>query len=85
MPLNELVGWALIKKLFPDHADEFGTLETPYNVNELKLIVSKDYPDSAERLQQFNRALNRFKNTKYYNAILQKYGLRPRRLQKITW
>lgn len=85
MPLNELVGWALIKDLFPDNVDEFGTLETPYNVHELKLIVSKDYPESNKLLKQFNKALKRFKNSKYYNAILRKYGLRPQRLQKITW
>ncbi len=85
LPLNELVGRALIKQLFPEHTEEFDTLDTPYNVNELKLIVSKDYAESAELLKLFNKELKRFKKTKYYNTILRKYGLIPQRLQKITW
>jgi polar amino acid transport system substrate-binding protein len=75
MPLNELVGWSLIKELFPDEVDRFGTLETPYDTNELKLIVSKTYPDAQDYLQRFNAALQQVKAGEAYQQILEKYGL----------
>ena len=75
MPLNELVGWQLIQESFPEKAEQFGTLETPYDINELKLIVSKEYPGAEEYLAQFNSALQRVKAGEAYQEILQKYGL----------
>ena len=76
MPLNELVGWALIKKEFPDEVDNFGTLLKAYSVSELKLVVSKEYPDSMELLKRFNEALKKVKTMESYEAILTKYGLK---------
>lgn len=76
MPLNELVGWALIKTEFPDEIDHFGTLPKAYSVAELKLIVSKDYPNSMELLKKFNETLKNVKTMESYNAILMKYGLK---------
>ena len=75
MPMNELVGWQLIQESFPEEAEHFGTLETPYDISELKLIVSKEYPRSQEYLDQFNSALQRVKAGEAYQKILQKYGL----------
>ena len=75
MPMNELVGWALIQKHFPAEAEKFGTLEKAYDTNELKLIVSKEFPEGQELLQQFNEALQRVKQTDAYRAIFTKYGL----------
>ncbi len=75
MPLNELVGWGLIRKHFPDNVQDFGTLATPYNVTELKLIVSKDYPTAQELLNQFNAALEHVKTMESYRTILTQYGL----------
>lgn len=75
MPLNELVGWDLIRQLFPDEAENFATIEAPYDVNELKLIVSKTYPNAEEYLEQFNAALQQVKSGKSYQYILDKYGL----------
>lgn len=77
MPMNELVGWALIRKHFPEQADKFGTLEKPYDTNELMLIVSKDFPDGETLLQQFNEALRQVKQTDAYREIFAKYGLQP--------
>lgn len=76
MPLNELVGWAFIKEHFPDEADNFGTLQKAYNVSELQLIVSKDYPNSTELLNLFNEALKKVKTSERYTTILMKYGLK---------
>lgn len=57
MPVNELVGWHLIRTYFPDDADRFKALEKPLSVNTLHLIVSKDYPHSKEFLVRFNESL----------------------------
>lgn len=75
MPMNELVGWALIKKVFPDDVSKFGTLEKPYSVAELKLIVSQKYPDSENLLKRFNESLKKVKTGERYRIILEKYGL----------
>jgi len=57
MPVNELVGWNLINTHFPEDAHHFKTLAKPLNINSLRLIVSKDYPESKKLLERFNRAL----------------------------
>ena len=77
MPMNELVGWALIQKHFPAEAKNFGTLEKAYDTNELKLIVSKDFPNASELLQRFNEALRHVTQSDAYRAIFTKYGLQP--------
>ena len=76
MPLNELVGWALIKKHFPDKVQDFGTLSKAHSIAELKLIVSKDYPNSQKLLTQFNETLKKVKTMEGYKGILTKYGLK---------
>jgi polar amino acid transport system substrate-binding protein len=59
MPVNEQVGWNLVKTHFPDDAHKFKTLAKPLSVAPLHLIVSKDYPGSKELLERFNKALQR--------------------------
>lgn len=76
LALNEMVGWHIIKKNFPDKAGQFGTLSTPYDRNDLKLIVSKTYPGSAEFLKNFDAALTRVLSGEKYKAILKEYGLK---------
>lgn len=75
MPLNELVGRATIKKNFPDEEKHFKTLEKPYGKDNLMLIVSEAYPNSAELLKRFNESLVRVKKSKAYKIILFKHGL----------
>lgn len=57
MPVNELVGWHLIQKHFPNETDNFKVLGKPLDVSQLHLIVSKTYPRSEVLLGQFNAAL----------------------------
>jgi len=59
MPFNELVGWHLINKHFPNEANKFKVLARPLDVSSLHLIVSKEYPRSKELLDRFNAALKR--------------------------
>lgn len=59
IPINEHVGWDLIHRHFPDKSDGFKTLEYVFSINELSLIVSRNYPNSREILDSFNAALQR--------------------------
>ncbi len=58
-PVNELVGWHLIKTHFPQDVDNFKILAKPLSVDPLHLIVSKSYPNSKELLESFNTVLKR--------------------------
>ena len=58
-PVNDKVGWDIIRTRFPNQSDNFQTLPNPLSDNELSLIVSRKYPGSAELLRRFNEALRR--------------------------
>ncbi len=75
LPLNELVGWYHIREKFPGKLSDFGTVERAYSTDELKVIVSKQYPDSSNLLKQFNKHLKNVKTGDRYKAILKKYGI----------
>ncbi len=59
MPVNDLVGWNLVKTKFPADAANFKTLARPLSVDPLRLIISKDFPGSKILFDRFNRALRR--------------------------
>ncbi len=73
---EELVGWALIKKLYPQEVDQFATVEKPLNEDALRLIVSRKYPAAAGLLQKFNAALKIINTNGTMQQILIKYGLK---------
>ncbi|QTA80037.1 ABC transporter, solute-binding protein family 3 [Desulfonema limicola] len=75
LPLNEIVGWELIKKHYPEKINKFKTLEKPYNVDNLMLIVSRKFPGSSNFLNNFNNSLNQIKTKNEYSGILIKYRL----------
>ncbi len=75
LPLNELVGWHLINQNFPKNPEKFGMLDTPYSVNDLNLIVSKNFPDSRKLLKRFNEALQTIKDRYIYQDILERYRI----------
>ncbi len=70
MPLNEQVGWHLIRKQYPQEIGKFATISKPLSSKGLHLIVSKKYPDAEKLLKQFNAALHTVKNTPLYKSIL---------------
>ncbi len=74
-PMNDLVGWALIKELFPNEVDNFGVLEKPMDQTELTIMVSKSDPEALKLLDEFNAALQKIKDNGVYDQILTKYGL----------
>ncbi len=74
LPLNELVGWFLIRNRFTERIDHFHTLDKAYSRDDLHLIASKSYPGSEELLARFNRALKRVKDDYIYRGILERYS-----------
>lgn len=74
-PMADLVGWALIKELFPDEVDNFGVLEKPLDQTDLCIMVSKSDPEAIKLLDEFNAALQAIKDNGVYDQILAKYGL----------
>jgi polar amino acid transport system substrate-binding protein len=77
MPYGELVGWEIIKKNYPNEINNFGVLKRPINADngDLKLIVSKTYPNSQETLSKFNKALKDIHKNGVYQQILKKYNI----------
>ncbi|MBF0452460.1 MAG: transporter substrate-binding domain-containing protein [Candidatus Magnetomorum sp.] len=73
-PLDEMVGWELIKKTFPDQVTNFGTLEKPLDRSSLKLIINKDNKKTLRLLKMFNHRLELFKKSSQYQSILKQYS-----------
>jgi len=73
-PLNEMVGWAMIKNQFPNQAKHFGTLEKPLNHSSLHLIINKKNSNAKQLLDQFNTQLKIFMKSPQYQTIIQKYS-----------
>ncbi|MCG8572735.1 MAG: transporter substrate-binding domain-containing protein [Spirochaetes bacterium] len=72
---DELVGWDIIKKQFPNAINQFATLDKPFNENYLHLMVSRKYPNSKKLMEQFNKAFASIKSKGIYARILKKYNL----------
>lgn len=72
---EELVGWNLIKMLFPKHVNEFDTAAKPLDVSELHLMISRKYPGAKGLREKFNAALKRIKEKGIYSDILRKYNI----------
>ncbi|MBI3161324.1 MAG: transporter substrate-binding domain-containing protein [Chloroflexi bacterium] len=73
---EELVGWALIQKLYPQEANRFAVAEKALNEDPLRLLVSRSYPDSAALLQKFNAALKEVEAKGIIAQILLRYGIK---------
>jgi polar amino acid transport system substrate-binding protein len=73
LPLNEMVGWELIRNTFPDKVDMFGSLEKPLDRKSMQLIVNKKDQKSMDLLKKFNTQLDIFMKSKKYQSIINKY------------
>lgn len=73
---DELVGWELIKKIYPKDLDKFETITKPLSVDPLRLMISKTYPNSKEITEKFNVALKSIKDKGIYGKILKKYNVK---------
>lgn len=75
---DELVGWALIKSLYPQEISLFAVAEKPLNRDELRLMISREYPFAAKLTENFNAALVRLRKKGMVSKILEKYEMRQR-------
>lgn len=61
-PVNERVGWSLIRQHFPNEKGHFGVLEKPHIIQGLRLMIRKNDPASRALLDRFNQALQHHPN-----------------------
>jgi polar amino acid transport system substrate-binding protein len=54
---DTLACWSLIKKLYPREFSDFAVVEKPFAVQQLHLMVSRNYPNAKEITQKFNATL----------------------------
>lgn len=73
-PLDELVGWHLIRQLFPLDTQSFKTLRKPLNQSGLHLLVSRNYQNARILTKQFNEALALIRQKGIYQKILNRHG-----------
>lgn len=71
--------WYLIRQLHPNDADQFATLpktlEHSNLTDTLNLLVSRNYPNSAELLKKFNAGLAAIRANGAFKQILEKYKI----------
>ncbi len=72
-PINEPVGWDLIKTHYPDRVDKFATLEKAHQESLLHLMVLKTDPASMQLLEKFDLALRKIKANGKYQQIVERY------------
>ncbi len=70
---DKLVGWHMIKKLYPNEMHKFDSSITSLKDGTMHLMFSKAHPDSEELLQKFNEGLKRIKEKGIYDKIMAKY------------
>lgn len=75
MPLNELVGWESIKRLYPDQVGKFASSVTAIDKQDLTLMVSRKYPNSTILLKRFNTGLATIINNGAYQKIMEKHTI----------
>jgi len=59
--MDLLVGWNLIRELYPNEIDIFGTLDKPLDTGNSHLMISRKYPNAKQLRDRFNQALKRIK------------------------
>lgn len=75
MPLNELVGWESIKRLYPDQAGKFASSVTAVDKQDLTLMISRKYPNATILLKRFNTGLATIINNGAYQRIIEKHNI----------
>lgn len=75
LPLNELVGWEMIRMQYPKQREKFDSSNTAVDEQSLNLMVSRTHPDSATLLKRFNEGLSKIIDNGVYQAILEKHNV----------
>ncbi|MHC1728271.1 MAG: substrate-binding periplasmic protein [Syntrophobacteraceae bacterium] len=75
IPAEVVLGFHIIRKLFPLEVGNFFTLSKPLDASGNYLMTSKQYPDSQNLLTKFNVALKKIKGNGVYQRILDKHAV----------
>lgn len=73
---DELVAWALIKRLYPQEISQFATMDKPMNQDKLRLMISKKFPNADELTKKFNAALESIRKKGILSQILAEHGMK---------
>ncbi len=73
-PSGDIVGWEIIKKVYPGREAEFGTLKKGMGKNFSSVMCSRSNPEANEFIKMFNKGLMQIKKNGTYKQILDKYG-----------
>jgi len=72
-PEDELVGWHLLKKMYPKEYMKFHTTEESFKEDEIHIMFSKRHPKAEEIRKKFNIGLKAIRENGIYNKIESKY------------
>lgn len=70
---DELVGWTLINRIFPESRYRFGSTPTAWNLNPQHLMVSKAYPGASGIMARFNKGLAAIRKDGIYDRLVESY------------
>jgi polar amino acid transport system substrate-binding protein len=64
----------VIKTQFPEWNDAIDVVQTPYNIEKMHNVISKNVADASTIVADFNRGLQMIKDDGTFDQILQKHG-----------
>lgn len=70
---DELVGWNLIARIFPQKVHMFASTPTAWNNNSQRVMVSKRYPGAKRLLARFNEGLRIIRENGVYQRLVDQY------------
>ena len=70
---GDRVGWHVLHQNFPEIANKVSVAEKPLDQSRLHLMVSRDYPQSEQLLERFNRHLQQFKKSSAFKRLKSQY------------
>jgi len=71
--VDELTGWFIIRKYYPNEIHAFRTLNDAFNPYTLHLLISKSYPDADKYLKQFNQTIRSFEDSGIIKQIIDRH------------
>lgn len=72
---DELAGWALVNRVYPNRVGQFGSTPTPWAFAHLCLMVSKAYPGASGLLARFNEGLAAIRADGTYSRLAASYAV----------
>lgn len=70
---DEVFGWNLIKKYYPNEVGKFATIDKPESEVLRYVLFGKNNPKAPKLIEKFNQGLEQLKKSGEYDKILEKY------------